>query len=60
VYNAHENLYVMTYRSDGQTHRLLVDDFDWANMLNLGHDIVSVEPTDIPWPEPSEPRMTLD
>jgi hypothetical protein len=50
----------MTYRSDGQIHQALVDDFDWANMLNLGYDIVSVEPTNISWPEPSESRITLD
>ncbi len=60
MYEAHENLYIMTYRSDGQIHQALVDDFDWANMLNLGYDIVSVEPTNISWPEPSESRITLD
>jgi hypothetical protein len=60
MYEAHENLYVMTYRDNGQTHRIVVDDLDWANMVNLGHDIVDVEPTDISWPTPSESRITRD
>jgi hypothetical protein len=45
-------IYLATFVQNGDVHRVHVDDFDWANMTNLGYHLI-VEETDLKW-EPAE------
>lgn len=41
-------LYLATFVQNGDVHRVLLDEFDWANMTNLGYHLI-VEETDLKW-----------
>jgi len=57
MYEAHSNLYFARYIENGQTHRTLIDDFDWALLLNRGVEVRNVEKTDLELEILKPPRL---